>query len=127
MQGKELYEEAFLKAISQLVEDYTETVKCLDEARNKGKEKYKEEMDWFKLSQLNDIVKQILIPKDKGLRNILLTLRKAMESQEKFRELDLKMQWGLASKFEQGKAGFYIVESTEYYKQFTDLLAKRFG
>lgn len=127
MQGKEQYEVALFELFSQIMQDYTETVKELDEARNKGKDEYKAVVDLFKLSQLSSIVKQSLIPKDKELRKILLSLQKAIESQDKFRDLDLKIQWGLASKLERGKAGFYIVESTEFIKLFNESFAKKFG
>ena len=127
MQGKEQYEVAFFEAISQILQDYVKTIKELDEARSKGKDEYKRECDLFKLDELISIAKEMLVPKDKELRHILLNLQKAMEVQEKFRDLDLKIQWGLASKLERGKAGFYIVESTEFYKLFDKLFIKKFG
>ena len=127
MQGKEQYEVAFFEAISQILQDYVKTIKELDEARSKGKDEYKRECDLFKLDELIGIAKEMLVPKDKELRHILLNLQKAMEAQEKFRDLDLKIQWGLASKLERGKAGFYIVESTEFYKLFDKLFIKKFG
>ena len=127
MQGKEQYEVAFFEAISQILQDYVKTIKELDEARSKGKDEYKRECDLFKLDELISIAKEMLVPKDKELRHILLNLQKAMEAQGKFRDLDLKIQWGLASKLERGKAGFYIVESTEFYKLFDKLFIKKFG
>ncbi len=127
MQGNEQYKALLFECFTQIMQDYVETVKELDEARNKGKDEYKSVVDLYKLSQLNGIVKKILIPKDKELRNMLLSLQKAIESEGKFRELDLKIKWGLASKHERGKAGFYIVESTEFYKLFKKSFAKYFG
>ena len=127
MQGKEQYEVAFFEAISQILQDYVKTIKELDEARSKGKDEYKRESDLFKLDELINIAKEMLVPKDKELRHILLNLQKAMEAQGKFRDLDLKIQWGLASKLERGKAGFYIVKSTEFYKLFDKLFIKKFG
>lgn len=47
-----------------------------------------------------------------------LTAEKAMESECKFRELDLKIQWGLASRLEVAKAAYYVSLSTECMEEF---------
>lgn len=124
---KGIYENSFFEAVSQTLKDYTETVEELDGARSKGKDEYKRVCDLFKLDELTSILKMVLIPKDKELRKILLHLRKAMESECKFRELDLKIQWGLASRLEVAKAAYYVTLSTECMEEFNKSFKKKFN